>query len=69
MDRRTLLAHRPQWTEEPQPTLRDLARLTPDEGVLYDDLRWLRLHERPLRLEQERIGFETVAQAVALSGS
>jgi hypothetical protein len=69
MDRRTLLAHRPQWTEEPQPTLRDLTRLTSDEGALYDDLRWLRLDARSLRLEQERIGFEAVAQAVALSGS
>ena len=67
MDRRTLMAHRPQWTEEPQPTLRDLGRLTSDERALYDDLRWLRLHERPLRLEQERITFGAVAQAVALS--
>lgn len=69
MDRRTLLAHRPQWTEEPQPTLRDLGRLTSDERALYDDLRWLRLHEKPLRLEQERIAFAAVAQAVALSSS
>lgn len=60
-----LLAHRPQWTEEPQPTLRDLTRLRPDERALYDDLRWLRLTERPLRLEQERIDFALVAQAVA----
>ena len=67
MDRQTLLAHRPQWTGEPQPTFRDLTRLTPDEGALYDDLRWLRLHEKPLRLEQERIGFAAVAQAVAQS--
>lgn len=65
MDRQTLLAHRPQWTDEPQPTLRDLTRLSPDESALYDDLRWLRLHEKPLRLEQERIGFATVAQAAA----
>jgi hypothetical protein len=65
MDRQTLLAHRPQWTDEPQPTLRDLTRLSPDESGLYDDLRWLRLHEKPLRLEQERIGFATVAQAAA----
>jgi hypothetical protein len=63
MDRQTLLAHRPQWTDEPQPTLRDLTLLTPDEGALYDDLRWLRLHEKPLRLEQERIGFAAVAQS------
>lgn len=48
-----------------QPTLRDLRRLTAQERALYDDLRWLRLHERPLRLEQERIAFGTVVQAVA----
>jgi len=67
MDRHTLLAHRPQWTDEPQPTLRDLARLSVEESALYDELRWLRLNEKPLRLEQERIGFGMVAQAVALT--
>jgi hypothetical protein len=66
MDRTTLMAHRPQWTEEPQPSLRALTRLTADERALYDDLRWRRLHEAPLRLEQERVRFEAVAQAVAL---
>ena len=69
MDRQTLLAHRPQWTDEPQPTMRDLSRLSPDESALYDDLRRLRLHERPLRLEQERIDFRAVARAVELLGA
>ena len=63
MDRDTLLAHRPQWTVEPQPTLRDLPRLHPDEAALYDALRWLRLSEQPVRLEQERIGFGFVTRA------
>lgn len=63
MDRATLLAHSPQWTAEPQPTLRDLPRLSAEEGALYDDLRWLRLAPHALRLEQERIGFNTVLQA------
>jgi hypothetical protein len=65
MDRTTMLTHRPQWTEEPQPTLRELPRLNDEERGLYDDLRWLRLHEKPLRLEQERIGFGLVRQAVS----
>lgn len=67
MDRQTLLDHRPQWTDEPQPTQRDLPRLTPAEGSLYDDLRWRRLRETPLRLEQERIGYEVVVRAVGQS--
>jgi hypothetical protein len=69
MDRQTLLAHRPLWTGEPQPTLRDLTRLTPAERALYDDLRWLRLSDKPLRLEQERIGYDAVLRAVGLSNS
>jgi hypothetical protein len=63
MDRHTLLSHRPQWTVEPQPTLRSLTRLSSDERALYDELRWLRLSEQPIRLEQERISFARVAQA------
>ena len=65
MDRDTLLAHQAQWTEEPQPTQRDLPRLSPDEQRLYDDLRWRRLRDEPLRLEQERIAFGCVESAVA----
>ena len=65
MDRQTLLAHRQQWTDEPRPTSRELMHLSPDERALYDDLRCLRLRDRPLRLEQERISFAAVAQAVA----
>jgi hypothetical protein len=65
MDSATLLAHRDQWVGEPQPTQRDLARLSDDERRLYDDLRWCRLRDEPLRLEQERIAFGLVEQAVA----
>jgi hypothetical protein len=65
MDHDTLLAHRGQWTEEPQPTQRDLPRLSDEERRLYDDLRWCRLRAEPVRLEQERIGFGWVEQAVA----
>jgi hypothetical protein len=67
MDRDTLLAHEAQWTDEPQPTQRDLPRLTEPERRLYDDLRWRRLRDEPLRLEQERIGFGWVERAVAVA--
>jgi hypothetical protein len=65
MDRDTLLAHADQWVMEPQPTQRDLPLLNPDERRLYDDLRWRRLGEEPVRLEQERIAYGRVVQKVA----
>jgi len=64
MDRQTLLAHQALWVVESQPTLRDLFRLNPSEGALYDDLRWGRLLDQPVRLEQERIDFGRVVMAV-----
>ena len=65
MDQETLLAHRAQWITEPQATQRDLLRLNEHERRLYDDLRWRRLREEPLRLEQERIAFGCVERAAA----
>ena len=65
MDRETLLAQQAQWSEEPQPTQRDLVHLNDDERRLYDDLRWRRLRDEPVRLEQERIAFGAVERAVA----
>ena len=64
MDRDTLLAHQAHWASEPQPTQRDLPRLNDDERALYDDLRWRRLRDEPLRLEQERVAFGWVERAV-----
>jgi hypothetical protein len=64
MDRQTLQAHQAQWVVESQPTLRDLARLSLEERELYDDLRWGRLGDQPVRLEQERIDFGQVVLAV-----
>ncbi len=63
MDRKTLLAHQPQWGWESQPEKRQLARLNAEEAVLYDDLRLNRLADQ-LRLEQERIGFSWVKRAL-----
>jgi hypothetical protein len=64
MDRTTLLAHAAQWGEELQPVLRDLPRLTVEEGALFDELRDNRLRVG-VRLEQERIGFGWLQKALA----
>lgn len=64
MDQATLLAHATQWGDEPQPTLRDLPRLTEVERALFDELRDNRLRVG-LRLEQERISFGWLQQALA----
>ena len=63
MDRATLLAFESQWGEEAAPTVRDLPRLTAHERALFDDLRDNRIRKN-LRLEQERIGFGWVQQAL-----
>lgn len=64
MDQATLLAHATQWGGEPQPTLRDLPRLTSQEAALFDELRDNRLRAG-VRLEQERISFGWLQQALA----
>lgn len=64
MDRDTLLAHADHWGTEPQALLRDLPRLTPGETALFNELRDNRLRVG-VRLEQERIGFGWVQQALA----
>ncbi|WP_296443873.1 Wadjet anti-phage system protein JetD domain-containing protein [Rhodoferax sp. UBA5149] len=64
MDKATLLAHATQWGDEPQPLLRDLSRLTVEERALFDELRDNRLRVG-VRLEQERIGFGWLQQALA----
>jgi hypothetical protein len=63
MDRDTLLEFRDQWVREDKPTHRDLPRLTLDEAALYNDLRDQRYGEN-VRLEQERIGFGWVEEAL-----
>jgi hypothetical protein len=64
MDRETLLAHRLHWGEEPDPARHDLARLTPGEAAVHDDLRFDR-HQPRLRLEQERVGFGWLCDRLA----
>jgi hypothetical protein len=65
MDSATLQAHRTQWGSEPQPVLRDLPRLSAEETLVFNDLRDNRLQPL-LRLEQERIGFGWLQQALTV---
>lgn len=63
MDRSTLLAHREQFTVEPNPTNVELGGLTAEESELHRDL----IEDRygpSVRLEQERIRFSTVRNAL-----
>jgi hypothetical protein len=62
MDEATLLAHRPQWGTEPDPTSAALADLTAAEQSLYHSLRNGTFGER-LRLEQELVSFASVTAA------
>jgi hypothetical protein len=63
MDADTLLAHRELWVVEPTRITRDLPHLRPDEQDVYDGLRTDRWGHH-VRLEQERIGFDQVREAV-----
>ncbi len=63
MDRATLLGCEACWGREEKQTARDLPRLTPEEAALYNELRDNRLRAN-LRLEQERIGFDLVRDAL-----
>jgi hypothetical protein len=63
MDHKTLHAHGGQWVREPQPSTAVLDRLTPDELDLYRDLVEDAFGES-VRLEQERVGFAAVREAL-----
>ena len=64
MDRDTLRRHEAFWGEESDQVIHDLPRLTGEERVLFDDLRDNRIRKN-LRLEQERVGFQCVTQALS----
>ncbi|MBM9538315.1 DUF3322 domain-containing protein [Desulfobulbus alkaliphilus] len=63
MDRQTLLEHRPLWGFEAQPESGNLTCLRTEEQSLYDQLRRNHWGEH-IRLEQERIGFAYVLDAL-----
>jgi hypothetical protein len=63
MDLPTLLTHRAHWSHEPVPVTEHLALLTADEQACYQAL--LRGdHGDRVRLEQERIRFSALEDAV-----
>ena len=64
MDRATLLEHRGQWVTEPRPTAATLDLLDAEEVELYRDLVEGALGPS-VRLEQERIRFAAIEQALA----
>jgi hypothetical protein len=63
MDRATLMAHEGLWGVEVDQVIRDLPRLTPSEGALFDELRDNRIRVG-LRLEQEHVAFPWVVAAL-----
>ncbi len=63
MDRATLLAHCGQWVTEPRPTAATLDLLDAEEAELYRDLVEGALGPS-VRLEQERIRFAAIEQAL-----
>lgn len=65
MDQQTLLDHRQLWGIETQPETAALTRLTAEESILYDQLRQNHWGDR-IRLEQERIGFDYLRDAMRL---
>jgi hypothetical protein len=63
MDKGTLLAHEAFWGQEDQPIQHDLPGLNATERELYNDLRDNRIRIG-LRLEQERIGYAWLENAL-----
>lgn len=67
MTRDVLMLHKDQWAHEERPERRDLARLTPEEAQLYNDLRADRLG-KGVRLEQERVSLSRLRTALKSHG-
>ena len=63
MDSETLMEHQALWGVEPSPETGTLTRLTAEESALYDQLRRNELGHQ-IRLEQEKIGFEWLVEAL-----
>ena len=63
MDMQTLLTHRELWVTEKTQISRDLPHLTASEREVFDVLRTNQLGQH-VRLEQERIAFEQVREAM-----
>ncbi len=68
MDQETLMEHQTLWGVEPSSETGILTRLTTEESALYDQLRQNDLGSQ-IRLEQEKIGFEWLVEALGALGS
>jgi hypothetical protein len=70
MDLDTLMAHRHQWVQEREEEHHEgpLDRLTADERSVYEALAFDRLGRR-VRLEQERISYQHLVQALQSGGA
>ena len=64
MDHDTLFAHQSHWGEEAVQVFHDLPRLLPAERDVFEDLRSNRIRKN-LRLEQERVGFKWLTNALS----
>lgn len=67
MERETLMLHQPLWSVESSPYLGELSLLTADESALFEELKSQRLGVG-VRLEQERIAYTWVRQAITALG-
>ncbi len=65
MDKKTLMTHQDHWGMEKTPTAAGLSKLTREEALLYDELRYNTIRDN-LRLEQEFIDFSRVVEVVSL---
>ncbi|MDQ7002126.1 MAG: DUF2220 family protein [Ghiorsea sp.] len=63
MDEKTLLSHQVFWGTEPKQERANLSYLQPEEENLYEQLRSNTLSQH-IRLEQERIAFSDVLDAI-----
>lgn len=66
MTRDILLRYRDLWTSEPNPTKRTFTRLTSEESAALETL--YKEVSAP-RLEQERIPFSVILEAIGTHGS
>ncbi|MEJ2794905.1 Wadjet anti-phage system protein JetD domain-containing protein [Iodobacter sp. LRB] len=64
MDRQTLLYFKSQWGQEETPSSAELTQLNHEEAALFADLKHHTIRNK-LRLEQEKIGFHWLEQALA----
>lgn len=63
MDKETLMNHQSHWGAEKTPTTADLLKLSREENLLYEELRYNKIR-KGLRLEQEFIDFSCVLKVI-----